>query len=49
MREERRLWVFRSKTQRGIFGPKRNVVTEDLRKLHNEEFNYVYCSPILFG
>jgi len=30
-----------------IFGPKRDEVTGELRKLHNEEFNDLYCSPNL--
>jgi hypothetical protein len=30
---------------RRIFGPKRNEVTEELRKLHNEEVNDLYSSP----
>ena len=30
---------------RGIFGPKRDEVTGELRKLHNEELNGLYCSP----
>ena len=30
---------------RRIFGPKRNEVTGDWRKLHNEEFNDLYSSP----
>jgi len=29
----------------GIFGPKRDEVTEEWRKLHNEELNDLYCSP----
>ena len=28
-----------------IFGPKRDEVTEECRKLHNEELNDLYCSP----
>jgi len=28
-----------------IFGPKRDEVTMEWRKLHNEEVNYLYCSP----
>ena len=28
-----------------IFGPGRDEVTGDWRKLHNEELNYLYCSP----
>jgi len=30
---------------RGIFGPKRDEVTGEWRKLHNEELNDLYCSP----
>jgi len=30
---------------RRMFGPKRNEVTGEWRKLHNEELNDVYCSP----
>jgi hypothetical protein len=30
---------------RRIFGPKWDEVTEELRKLHNEELNDLYCSP----
>ena len=30
---------------RRIFGPKRDGVTGDWRKLHNEELNDLYCSP----
>jgi hypothetical protein len=32
---------------RGIFGPKRDVVTGGWRKLHNEELHYLYSSPII--
>jgi hypothetical protein len=28
-----------------IFGPKRDEVTGELGKLHNEELNDLYCSP----
>jgi hypothetical protein len=28
-----------------IFGPKRDEVTGDWRKIHYEELNYLYCSP----
>ena len=30
---------------RRIFGPKRDEVTREWRKLHNEELNDQYCSP----
>ena len=29
----------------GIFGTKRDEVTGEWRKLHNEELNDLYCSP----
>jgi hypothetical protein len=29
-----------------IFGPKEDKVTRAWRKLHNEELNDMYCSPI---
>ena len=44
MREERRLRVFENRVLRRIFGPKRDEVTGDWRKLHNEELNDLYCS-----
>jgi hypothetical protein len=30
---------------RRIFGPKRDEVTGEWRKLHNEELRDLYCSP----
>ena len=30
---------------RGIFGLKRDEVTGEWRKLHNEDLNDLYCSP----
>jgi hypothetical protein len=45
VREERRLRVFENRVLRRIFGPKRDEVTRELRKLHNEEFNDLYSSP----
>ena len=30
---------------RRIFGPKRDEVTGEWRRLHNEELNDLYCSP----
>jgi hypothetical protein len=46
--EERRLRIFENRVLRGIFGPKRAKVTREWRKLHNEELNVLYCSPIIF-
>jgi len=43
------LRVFENRLLRSIFGAKRDEVTEEWRKLHNEEFNDLYCYPILFG
>jgi PAS domain-containing protein len=39
MREERRLRVFENRVLRKIFGYKRDEVTGEWRKLHNEELN----------
>jgi hypothetical protein len=44
LREERRLRVFENAVLR-IFGPKRDEVTGERRKLHNEELNDVYSTP----
>jgi hypothetical protein len=44
LREEHRLRVFENRVLRRIFGPKRNEVTADWRKLHNELHN-LYSSP----
>jgi len=33
---------------RRLFGPKRDEVTGDWRKLYNEELNDLYCSPKIF-
>ena len=44
MREERRLRVFENRVLRGIFGHKRDEVTGEWRKLHNEKLNDLYCS-----
>jgi hypothetical protein len=39
--------VFENRVLRGIFGPKRDEVTGELRKLHNEELHDLYFSPII--
>jgi hypothetical protein len=45
LQEERRLRVFENKVLRRIFGPRRDEVTGDWRRLHNEEINVLYSSP----
>jgi len=40
--------VFENRVLRGIFGSKRDEVTGEWRKLHNEELNDLYCSPNIF-
>jgi hypothetical protein len=45
LREEPRLSVFENRVFMRIFGAKRDEVTEEWRKLHNEELNDLYCSP----
>ena len=45
LREERRLRVLENGVLRRIFGPKRDEVKGDWRKLHNEELNDLYSSP----
>jgi hypothetical protein len=45
LREEHRLRVFESRVVRRIFGLKRDEVTGDWRKLHNEELQNLYSSP----
>ena len=42
LREERRLRVFENKVLRRVFGPKRNELTGEWRKLRNEELNNLY-------
>jgi hypothetical protein len=49
MREERGLRVFGNRMFRRVFGPKRDEVTGEWRKLQNEKFNDQYCSPNIVG
>jgi len=43
-KEELTLRVFENRVLRRIFGPKRDEVRGEWRKLHNEELNDLYCS-----
>jgi hypothetical protein len=45
LREKRRLRVFENRVLRRIFGPKRDEVTGEWRRLHNKELRPMYCSP----
>jgi len=49
LREGRRLRVFENRMLRRIFGRKRDEITEECRKLHKEEFNYLYSLPSIIG
>jgi hypothetical protein len=48
-REECRLKVFENRLLRRIFGPKRDEVTVEWRRLHNKELHALYFSQISFG
>jgi hypothetical protein len=45
VREEHKLRVFENRVVRRIFGPKRDRVTGEWRKLHNEELQNLYSLP----
>jgi hypothetical protein len=45
LREEHRLRVFENRVLRRMFEPKRDEVTGEWRKLHNEELRDLYSSP----
>jgi len=45
LREERRLRVFENRVLRRVFGSKKDEVTGEWRKLHNEELNDLYSLP----
>jgi len=44
LREERKLRVFENRVLRRMFGPRRDEVTGEWRRLHNQELNDLYCS-----
>jgi len=45
LREERKLRVFENMVYSRIFGPRRDEVVGEWRRLHNEELNDLYSSP----
>ena len=45
LRGERKLRVFENRVSRRIFGPRRDEVTGEWRRLHKEEINDLYSSP----
>jgi len=48
LREELRTTLFENRVLRRIFGPKRDQVTREWRKLHDGELNDLYSSPYIF-
>jgi len=49
LREERKLRVFENMVLRRIFEPRRDEVTGEWRRLHNEELNDCTPHPIMCG
>jgi len=45
LREERKPRVFENMVLRRILGPRRDEVTGEWMRLHNEELSDLYCSP----
>jgi hypothetical protein len=45
LKEDLRLRVLENRVLRRIFGPKRDEVTGEWRKLHNEKLSDLYSSP----
>jgi len=45
LREERKLRVFENRVLRKMFGPRRDEVPGDWRRLHNDELNDLYSTP----
>jgi hypothetical protein len=47
LREERRLRLFENRALRRIFGPNKDEVTREWRKLHNEKLSDLYSLPYI--
>jgi hypothetical protein len=47
LRQEYRLRIFENRVLWRMFGPKKDDVTEERRKLNNEELNDLYSSPYI--
>jgi hypothetical protein len=45
LRKEKTLRVFENRLLRTIFGPRRDEMTVDWRKVHNKELHNLYSSP----
>ena len=45
LRKERKLRMFENMVSKRIFRPRSDEVTGELRRMHNEELNDLYCSP----
>jgi hypothetical protein len=48
LKKECRLRVFENRVFRRLFGPKRNEIKREWRKLHNEELNDLHYPPNIF-
>jgi hypothetical protein len=48
LREERRVKVFENRVLRRIFRPRRDEVTREWKKRHNEELNGLHSSHYIF-
>jgi hypothetical protein len=47
--EEHRMRVYDKRFLRAIFGPNKDEVSEERKKLHNEKLHNLYSSPSVIG